>query len=181
MSTSIERAIQMLTTALDMERKGKDFYEKTISTCQNELGRKIFSMLKKDEDIHVQRIMKIWEQLKGGHNWSSEWKELKVDHGDLAKVFRELAAAQSANLKPGAGDLEALEVGIDFEFRAVRYYEEQLPQASHELEKQFISHMIQEEKDHHQALSDMKFFLADPAAWFRQQEGTAFDGGAGLA
>jgi hypothetical protein len=36
--------------------------------------------------------------------------------------------------------------------------------------------MISEEKSHHAALSDMKLYLSDPAAWFVEQEHPGLDG-----
>jgi rubrerythrin len=171
----------MLSTALEMETKGKHFYETAVNTCQNALGKKIFTMLKHDEDIHVQRIQAIYAKLQGQHAWSDDWKAIMPDHQDLGKVFRDLAAAQGQNITADTGDLQALDVGIDFEFKAVRFYEDQLKAAEDKLEQEFIRHMIDEEKSHHTALAEMKHFLSDPAAWFREQERSAFDGGTGMA
>jgi rubrerythrin len=181
MTHHFDRALAMLSTALEMEEKGKAFYEKAVNTCKNQLGVKIFTMLKKDEDIHVQRIQKIYEQLNTQHTWSAEWKNFGEGHADLGQVFRDLAAAQGHNIQAGTGDLEALDVGITFEFNSVRFYEDQLKAATEETEKEFVKRMIAEESGHHTALSEMKAFLADPAAWFREQERTGFDGGTAMA
>jgi rubrerythrin len=181
MTHRYDRALAMLSTALEMEEKGKAFYEKAIHTCQNQLGVKIFTMLKKDEDIHVQRIKKIYAQLDAQHTWSDEWKTFGEGHADLGQVFRDLAAAQGHNIQAGSGDLEALDVGITFEFKSVRFYEDQLKEATETIEQEFIKRMIAEETGHHTALSEMKTFLADPAAWFREQEHTSFDGGTAMA
>jgi len=70
---------------------------------------------------------------------------------------------------------------IDFEMRSVEFYEEQLPKATDSLEQEFIKKMIVEERGHHAALTDMKFYLSDPAGWFREKErGGPFDGGFNL-
>jgi len=180
MTHHFDRSLTMLSKALEMEEKGKAFYEKAIAECHNDLGLKIFTMLKKDEDIHVQRIQNIYEHLKGTHTWNDAWKTMDVGHKDLAVIFRELAAVHKDTIKADTGDLAALDVGIDFEFLAVRYYEDHLKGAEEPLEIEFIKHMIEEEKSHHTALSEMKFFLADPAAWFREHEKGAFDGGTAM-
>jgi rubrerythrin len=181
MTHHFDRALAMLSTALEMEEKGKAFYEKAITTCKDQLGVKIFTMLKKDEDIHVQRIKKIYEQLDKQHTWSEEWKSFGEGHADLGQVFRDLAVAQGRNIKADTSDLDALEVGITFEFKAVRFYEDQLKTATDDTEKEFVKRMILEETGHHTALSEMKAFLADPAAWFREQERPGFDGGTAMA
>ena len=96
-------------------------------------------------------------------------------------MFRDLAVVQGQNIKADTGDLDALEVGITFEFKTVRFYEDQLKAATEDIEKEFVKRMILEETGHHTALSEMKAFLADPAAWFREQERTGFDGGTAMA
>jgi len=83
MSNGSERSLEMLSTALEMEREGKTFYEEAVTTCQNELGREIFRMLMKDELLHMDRIGKIYQSLKGGKAWSGEWKSIEPDHKDL--------------------------------------------------------------------------------------------------
>lgn len=181
MSEKNKRSMEMLATALEMEDKGYKFYDQAVTKCQNDLGVKIFTMLRDDELIHTQRIQKIYEALAGGQPWTEEWKEMALGHRDLARVFRDLAQTHGKTITPTSGDLEALDVGVDFESKSVAYYEKHLEQATDPLEKEFVQHMIQEEKTHYTALADMKYFLEDPSAWFREQEGTSFDGGTGFA
>lgn len=181
MTHHFNRSLAMLSTALEMEEKGKAFYEKAVLTCKNPLGVKIFTMLKKDEDIHVQRIKKTYEQLNTQHTWSEEWKSFGEGHSDLGKVFRDLAMVQGQNITADTGDLDALSVGIEFEFKSVRFYEDQLKVATEPIEQEFIKRLIVEETGHHTALAEMKAFLADPAAWFREQERSSFDGGTAMA
>ena len=68
-------------------------------------------------------------------------------------------------------------MGIGFESQAVKFYNEQLQGASGPLEKAFIEAMIAEERSHHAALTDMKLYLTDPAAWFAGVEGGMLEGG----
>lgn len=88
MSSGQDRSLEMLSTALELEKKGTRFYEEAISACHNQIGREIFRMLMKDE----------------------------------------------------------------------------------------VMQMIIEEKSHHAALSDMKLYLSDSAAWFVEQEHPGLDG-----
>jgi len=176
MSNGSERSLEMLSTALEMEREGKTFYEKAVTTCQNELGREIFRMLMKDELLHMDRIGKIYQSLKGGKAWSGEWKSIEPDHKDLRVLFREMASAHGTKITPKTSDLEALDVGIDFESRSVEFYQDHLAKAKDPLEREFIEQMVTEEKSHHAALSDMKSYLSDPAAWFLEQEHPGLDG-----
>jgi len=176
MSNGPDRSLEMLTTALEMEKEGKAFYEKAVSTCQNEFGREIFRMLMKEEFIHMDRILKIYDSLKAGEAWSEDWKSIKPDHKDLRLLFKELAAAHGTKITPTTSDLEALDVGVDFELRAISFYQEHLAKAADSLEREFLEEMVAEEKTHHATLSDMKLYLSDPAAWFLEQEHPGLDG-----
>jgi rubrerythrin len=176
MSDAPDRTMQMLSTALGLEEKGKGFYSKAVSTCHNAVGKEIFRMLMKDEVVHMDRIRTIYKQLEGGESWSDEWKSIQPDHEELGTLFREIASAHGQEVTTDASDLEAIDVGIDFEMRAVTFYQEHLEQATDPLEREFIEKMIAEEKSHHAALSDMKLYLSDPAAWFGEQERLGLDG-----
>ncbi|MBW2558860.1 MAG: ferritin family protein [Deltaproteobacteria bacterium] len=177
MSEDLKRAKKMLSTALEMEEKGRAFYERAVSTCKNDMGKEIFQTLMEDEDVHMVRIRSIYETLSGKQAWSEEWKELKVKHADLGGLFRNIAKKHGPKIVVDTSDLEALDTGIDFEMMSVEFYEEQLKKATNSLEQEFIRKMVAEERGHHAALTDMKFYLSDPAGWFREKERGGLDGG----
>jgi len=176
MKKDIDRSLKMLSTALEMEEKGKVFYEGVVSTCKNSVGREIFKMLLEDEKVHMDRIKKIYESLSGREVWCS-WDDLEAPHGNLTAIFRKMAKEHGANVSVSADDLEALDIGIDLEARSVEFYGGQLEKATDELETAFIKEMISEEKSHYVALEDMKLYLSDPASWFRERERGGLDGG----
>ncbi|MBW1859949.1 MAG: ferritin family protein [Deltaproteobacteria bacterium] len=176
MSDAPDRTMHMLSTALGLEEKGKGFYSKAVSTCHNAVGKEIFRMLMKDEVVHMDRIRQIYKRLEGGGPWSDEWKSIQPDHKELGLLFREIAFAHGREVTTEASDMEAIDVGIDFEMRAITFYQEHLEQVTDPLEREFIEQLIKEEKSHHAALSDMKLYLSDSAAWFGEQERSGLDG-----
>lgn len=177
MKEDLQRAMKMLSTALEMEERGKAFYQRAVSTCKNDMGKEIFQTLMEDEDVHMVRIRSIYETLNGKQAWSEEWKELKTKHVDLGDLFRTMAKKHGPKIIADTSDLEALDTGIDFEIRSIEFYEKQLTKAIAPLEQEFIRKMVAEEKGHHAALTDMKFYLSDPAGWFRETERGGLDGG----
>ncbi|MCG6537378.1 MAG: ferritin family protein [Syntrophales bacterium LBB04] len=175
MSTSQDPVMQLLAIALTMEEKGQAFYDKAAANCQNELGRKIFARLAADELVHVERIQAIHKRLSRGLGFGDEWRTLTLK-GDPGKVFRDMAANCDPHLSAAASDLEALDLGIDFEKQSIKFYQDALAQTSSEPEKNFLEALVREEKGHHASLSDMKTYLADPAAWFQEKERSGLDG-----
>jgi len=171
-----ERALTMLATALKMEEKGESFYDQALLKCANPIGREIFSKLKSDERIHVERIKNIYQSLQAGKAWSSEWESFGFGHDNLAEIFKQLAAKHNQAIHAETGDLEALDIGLDFEQQSVKFYLEHLYLAEDPLEKAFISRMVAEERAHYRALADYKFYLTDPAGWFLENEKASYDG-----
>ena len=176
MTNGQDSSLQMLSEALELEKKGEAFYKQAVSTCQNDLGREIFRMLMKDEGLHMDRILKIYNSLKAGQTWSEDWKSITPDHKDLGVLFREMASAHGKSITANTSDLDALNMGIDLELRSISFYKKSLTKAQDSIERDFIEQMIGEENSHHAVLSDMKLYLADPAGWFFEHEHTGLDG-----
>jgi rubrerythrin len=177
MKASSEKARAMLSTALEMEEKGKSFYKKAHADCTNALGKEIFKNLMEDEDVHIKRIKVLYASVSEDKGWSSAWENAHTAHRDLGLIFRQMAKRYGAGITAGAGDIEALGVGIDFELRSVEFYEDHLKKAADAVEKTFLTAMVMEEKNHHALLQDMKLYLSDPASWLRERERGGLDGG----
>jgi rubrerythrin len=176
MKKDTDRSLKMLSTALEMEEKGRAFYERVVSTCTNSVGREMFKILLEDEKIHMDRIKTIYKSLSGSEVWCA-WDNLEAPHGNLAAIFRKMAKEHGSKITVGTDDLEALDIGIDFEARSVEFYEAQLQKATDKMETDFIKEMISEERSHYAALEDMKLYLSDPSSWFRERERGGLDGG----
>ena len=177
MKASSEKARAMLSTALEMEEKGKSFYRKAHADCTNAPGKEIFKNLMEEEDVHIERIKVLYASVSEHRGWSSAWEKAKTTHGDLGLIFRQMAKRYGAGITAGAGDIEALDVGIDFERRSVEFYGDHLKKATDAVEKSFLTEMVMEEKTHHAILQDMKLYLSDPASWLRERERSGLDGG----
>ncbi len=171
---SKEKFKNWVCTALEMEEKGKAFYEKALAQCEKGMGKEIFTMLRDDEIRHIQRIKEIEEALDQDKDLE---KACRIDEqpDDLKKVFRDMAA-KSLNEKPCVSTVKALQAGIDFELALVKFYEDALKQAEEDLEKEFLRRMIAEEKGHYVLLSDLNYYYEDPEGWAMGQSHAGLDG-----
>lgn len=171
-----ERLQQWLCTALEMERKGKDFYDKAQNDAAGDVARDIFRMLGEEEIVHMERINRIYDAVKKEGTFTEAWKECVPQHEDLVGIFREMAKKYGKDIPKAESDVKALEMGIDFESQSVKFYKDQIDKAESEQEKEFLQKMVKEEKEHHDAFADMKFYLSDPAGYFREMEKGGLDG-----
>ncbi len=176
MTDPIQCSIDMLNTALEMEEKGKVFYEKAVKTCGNPLCQEIFSGLIKDEVVHQQRIKQIHKTLTSGKCWTRNWESFKASSENLGLFFKDLAVQEKAKIKSETTDLEALDIGLDFESASIKFYQDHRSRTSDPLEEAFLAQMILEEKAHWKALKDTRYYLTDPEGWFIEKEKAGLDG-----
>ncbi len=175
MNEKNQAACKMLSTALTMERKGKDFYDKSADTCKNKECKDIFNMLAKDETLHIERINKIYGALSSDQPWCDDWDDDAISR-DLKKAFGEMVKKTSAKDVSKYDDVDAVETAIKFEEQGLKFYQEQLDKSKDETEKSFLELMVREERGHHLALIDMKLYLTDPDTWFIEHEKSGLDG-----
>ena len=168
---------ELLKTALEMEKKGKSFYDKAATSCKNKLGQEIFAMLAKDEVVHIERIKNIYDTLNAQDKWTDEWFHIKEAHAPINTLFKDLAVKHKTTIKADRSDLEALDVGIDLETKAMAFYEKELNQSTDAMEKKFAEKMLAEEESHLAVLKDTKFYLEDPSAYFVEMEKPDFTRG----
>ncbi len=161
---------KILEIALTMEEKGYAFYNQVVNTSNNPVGQAMFARLRDDEIVHMERIKTIIDGMEKNENWKIDYDSLPSRSQSTASIFRELAEKHRGNLTPDSGDVEAIDVGLDFEAKAVAYYEEHLGKAQDPMEIKFIQKMIVEEKDHYDTCMELKKFYADPAAYFLEME-----------
>lgn len=175
MSVKRDRSLSMLTAALEIEEKGKAYYEKAAQTCRNELCREIFQLLKDYEEKHIERINEIYKSLKSGGAWTEDLASFEVAE-KLNTVFKSLVQKRAKRVKADTGDVEALEIGIKFESASVKFYEDHQSRAPDGPEKKFAELMAAEEREHLRILSDMRFYYTDPEGWFMEKERAGLNG-----
>lgn len=176
MSESNKKALKWLATALKMEERGETFYESAKNQCVNKQGRDILQMLQADEIVHKYRVTMLYESIASGKGWDVKLLAEKADLKKLNAFFDRLSKKQSKEIAADISDLKAMDIGIDFELKAINFYERHLSEAANPTEQAFLKLMINEERSHYDALSDMKLFLIDPTSWLRIKEKSGLDG-----
>ncbi|MGC8659190.1 MAG: ferritin family protein [Desulfomonilaceae bacterium] len=176
MTQAENKALSILSAALEKEERGRDFYKKASESCINPLGKEIFRMLMVDEGAHIKRVKEIFDSLSKGKQWDNNWKKYKVEHEDLQKLFRKRIETIGSRVEGDNSDIEAISIGLEMEQGAIQFYEDQLAKATDALEREFAKVMISEERGHFGALKDLKLYLENPEAWFTEKEHSLLDG-----
>lgn len=174
MASSNEKSLKLLSTALNMEEKGRAFYDRAVQESGNEFGREIFGLLRDYEVIHAKRIKKIYGALEKGEGWTSAWAAVKPIE-DLPLIFKKLAEENKDKIKP-ADSLDAVDIGMGFESESILFYDRLMMEASDPQAKKFAEQMVGEEREHYRILADMQAYYTDPAAWLMEKEHIQLDG-----
>ena len=161
-------------TAVDMEDKGRKFYEKAAADCQEGFGKDIFAMLRDDEIRHVEKIREIEKALDNEQNLEKACT-LPDEQPDSRKIFRAMASGAEVH-KACTSTEKALETGLAFEQELIRFYQDALDNAGEGLEKDFLTRMVAEEKQHYALLEDLNFYYKDPEGWAMDQDRAGLDG-----
>ena len=169
-----DRAWQMLSTALKMEEKGRQYYQQAAADSHDEMARRIFQTLADEEEAHLEHLRRIWAEVEGGAFEADGAARLRneIEEGllqntteDLRSFFAQVTRQHTATFRPDTDDLGALDLAIEFEGKAVDFYQSQLDSAEHGLERRFLTLMLAEERGHLEALEDLKRFLTDANPW----------------
>ena len=176
MTEGLDRSVQMLATALEKEQRGRDMYKKAEAQCTNTLGKEILHMLMVQEGVHITRIKSIYNSIQEGKPWPEDWKSQKQENENLEELFRARARDFGQKVSADTSDLQALEMGLEFEQGAIDFFEKELSAATDPKEREFIEHMVLEERSHYASLADMKLYLSDPEAWYQEIERSGLDG-----
>lgn len=176
MTEGQDRSLRMLATALEKEERGREMYRKAESDCANKLAKEILHMLMIQEGVHITRIKAIYDLLQQGRPWSEDWKSYRQENENLEELFRARAQKFGQQSRAAETDLQALDMGLEFEQGAIDFFSKELQGAADPIEREFIEAMIREERSHYSSLADIKLYLSDPEAWYTEMEHHVLDG-----
>lgn len=170
--TDQNRLENWLNQALELEKRGYDFYSQAAWAASNSQTRDFFQYLADQELVHVKVIKDIYQRLGNAACWTDS-DQTTNSESELNTLF--LKMTQNG---PSAGDdlLEAIDKGIAFEREVRDFYFRQIDQAGCEGEKKFLQLMVGEETFHRQALADLKLYYTDPVGWAEQMDHGHLDG-----
>lgn len=174
MVAEMNRTLETLRTAVQMELDGKVFYEKASQQSGNELGRELLHSLSLEEDFHRQRFEEIYLAIGDDKSWPEV--EMPTDRSEqLTTLFAEASETVGAATTPVANELDAVTTAMSMENRSYDFYRDRARKAGYEAEREFYEAVAAEERVHHGLLLDYYEYLKDPAHWFTLKEHPSLD------
>lgn len=169
------KTLDVIKTAIQMEIDGKAFYLKAAGSSGNELGKKLFTSLAAEEDVHRQVFEKIYQAISAKHKWpqTSPQDNILGIRTLLAQDIKKMGTGTKA----AKTELDAIQTAMRLEDKTFDYYRVNGEKATYPAEKELYHKLAAQEASHKLILADYYEYLANPAAYFVKKEHHSLDGG----
>lgn len=143
-----DKVIEVLKTAILLERRGKAFYTQAARQSESESTKQIFEMMAEEEDSHIEFLEKQFKNYIKNHEFSISEPPPEEDDAVVEilteKIKKEISAASF--------EAAAISAAIDFENNAINVYSKRAEEATDENEKATYRMLANWEKTHHHLL-----------------------------
>ena len=144
------KSIEVLKTAILMEKRGKAFYENVASQTQSPDVKKIFTMMAEEEQTHIEFLSKQFASYSKNHKFD------KIDlKADTAVVDEILSGDIKTQISAASFEAAAISAAIDMETKAIEVYTKQANEATDANEKELFSWLAEWEKGHYKVLHEL--------------------------
>ena len=143
-----DKAIEVLKTAILLERRGKAFYTQAARQTESKSAKKIFEMMAEEEDEHIDFLTKQFKNYREHHEF------LKTDPApeEDETVIEILSEKVKKEINAAGFEAAAISAAIDFENRAIDVYSGRAKESTDPKEKEMYQMLADWEKGHHHLL-----------------------------
>ena len=142
-----DTALDILKTAILLERKGKAFYTQAARNSESKSAKKIFEMMAEEEDEHIDFLTKQAQSYVKNHTFVHP--EPHEEDDSNVEILTEQIKKE---INAAGFEAAAISAAIDFENRAIKVYSDRAEQATDPVEKEMYAMLADCEKGHHQLL-----------------------------
>lgn len=169
--------LDALTTSLDMEERGREFYIKAAKRTKDEFGKRVFEALADDETRHIGAIKGYYETMSK-KNQTPRLSAVMPKHKDIKKrvIFGKRESELLKKASPEADELKAYAVAMEMENNGYNFYKKTLESTDDANAKELYKFLLSEEETHFELVSSTYEYLKNPAAWFAKDERPIVEG-----
>ncbi|MHC1725064.1 MAG: hypothetical protein AB9866_03410 [Syntrophobacteraceae bacterium] len=173
--------LEIMCTTVELKEKMKDLYTQAAGKCSDKVGAQTFDMLREMEQQHLDRLREIYADLSKGGGEVDSCRFYNFEALRKSDVMKRIGRRRETISKACLDDVAAIESGMELENRSIDFFLEQLKKAPGPVEREFLNHMIAEERAHYIVLADLRFYYVDTEHWFMEKGRTELDGAGGMS
>jgi rubrerythrin len=157
---------EFIEEALKLEVNGQAFFNHAAELTHNELGKKMFLRLAKEETKHLEDFSRLFSSVLR----SDEWKKLvgKERIKGAAPVIEELTARMKR--AEDKSDIEALRLGLELELKAIDFFKSCASKTGDPEVKKIFLKISEEERFHYDLLQAQVDSLTNTGFWLDSSE-----------
>ncbi len=141
-------ALDVLRNAIKMEIEGKAFFEDAAKRMKHPRARDTFMGLVKQEQRHIDVIGEQLGRLENHRGWADLHEVMGSPSAyPEVSVFKD-KELRRVKLRPDAGELEVLKLGMDVEKKSSEYYAAARDKVENPKAKELFAWLIEEEDGH---------------------------------
>lgn len=151
-----EKTIEILKTAILLERKGKAFYSHVATQAKDEDVKEFFQLMADEEDEHINFLTDQYQNFVKNDSFTKvEFKHEDTTDEDI------LTEKVKTKIENASFESAAISSAIDMENRAVKVYSERAESAEDQEEKDFYNFLANWERGHNKVLHEIDKALQD--------------------
>ncbi|OGS04099.1 MAG: hypothetical protein A2204_02035 [Elusimicrobia bacterium RIFOXYA1_FULL_47_7] len=172
-ASGLSGKLTSLGFSIGLEVKGVNFYLKLAAKSRNILTKKLFYSLAGEEVVHAQKIDEMYNMIKTGSKGKVSLPKNMPSVEAAIKDF--FTRANKTSLKNSAGNTAGYELAMELEKKSYATYRDFSKKASSPEEKKFFEFLMQEEKQHLDAIVNVYRYLTEPGDWMMEEEGKVWN------
>lgn len=166
---------ESLLEALKLEEKGKEFYENALRKVRDIFAKKALEFLIKEEDKHIDKILRFNEFLFGRGDFDIETEcDIQVKEKISKLIEKYISSSMVAKIDDTSTDVEVYEAAMDFEKKGYELFKESAENANDDRIKAFFNFLMNEEIKHYDLLENTLRYLKEPDYYFEDYGGWVF-------
>ncbi len=143
-----DKTVDVLKTAILIERRGKAFYTQAARQSESKSAKKIFEMMAEEEDAHIDFLVKQFKNYQANHEFLTG-----EEHSEEDETVVQILTEKIKNEISAAGfEAAAISAAIDFENRAIEIYSKRAKEATDPKERDTYRMLADWESTHHNLL-----------------------------
>lgn len=137
-----DKAIEVLKSAIMLERRGKAFYTKAAETAKSPVVKEVFAAMAKEEDLHIEQLSQQFAQYRKDHTFIP----MATASSDIHKAV--LDRKMRGEIEAAGFEAAAISAAMGMEERAVKLYAERAETATDPNEQALYKWLAAWEREH---------------------------------
>jgi rubrerythrin len=160
--------------AIELEKKGFDFYTQTAAKTSNPLAASTLTGLAEREILHLNKVKEFYQKLTGEKELASDWlKGIDVPPKReelLRPILQKLKDILNKPFETRKDIEEAYKIAEGLERDSYNLYDKISKESQDDIARKFYAALAIEEKEHYAILEDTLQYLNNPGDWFKKEE-----------